>query len=50
MDLGVYLGLTECQARSQEKLDFHVNASVTAVKLGRLVSRRLSIFPEEPSA
>ena len=38
-----HLGLSQCQARSEEKLDFHLNASVAAVNLGRLVSERLSM-------
>jgi len=30
-----HAGLHHCQARSQEKIDFHVNLSMTAVNLGR---------------
>lgn len=41
-----HLGLSQCQARSEAKLDFHLNASVAAVNLGRLVSERLSISLE----
>ena len=42
-DAKQHLGLSHCQARSQAKLDFHLNASVAAVNLGRLVSERLSL-------
>lgn len=38
-----FTGLTQCQARDEAKLDFHLNMSVAAVNLGRLVSRRLSL-------
>lgn len=38
-----HAGLTQCQARSEEKLDFHLNMSVAAVNLGRLVSQHLSL-------
>jgi hypothetical protein len=40
-DAKQHLGLSQCQARDQAKLDFHLNASVAAVNLGRLVSERL---------
>ena len=40
------LGLSQCQARDEAKLDFHLNASVAAVNLGRLVSERLAISLE----
>ena len=42
-DAKQHLGLSQSQARSAEKLDFHLNASVAAVNLGRLVSERLSM-------
>ncbi len=42
-DAKQHLGLSQCQCRSQAGLDFHLNASVAAVNLGRLVSERLSI-------
>lgn len=42
-DAKQHLGLSQCQARLEEKLDFHLNASVAAVNLGRLVSERLSM-------
>ena len=42
-DAKQFTGLSECQARDEAKLDFHLNMSVAAVNLGRLVSRRLSL-------
>jgi hypothetical protein len=33
-------GLTDCQARSQAKLDFHCNATVSAVNLAKLEARQ----------
>jgi hypothetical protein len=45
-DAKQHLGLSQCQARDQAKLDFHLNASVAAVNLGRLVSERLSLSLE----
>ena len=42
-DAKQHLGLSQCQARDQAKLDFHLNASVAGVNLGRLASSRLSI-------
>lgn len=41
-DAKQHLGLTHCQAREEHKLDFHLNVSVAAVNLGRLVSQRTS--------
>lgn len=41
-DAKQHLGLTHCQARAEHKLDFHLNVSVAAVNLGRLVSQRTS--------
>lgn len=35
-DAKQFVGLTHCQARSQEKLDFHFNMSFAAVNLARL--------------
>ena len=35
-DAKQFTGLTDCQARSQAKLDFHFNASLTAVSLAKL--------------
>lgn len=34
-DAKQHLGLTHCQARSQEKIHFHLNASLTAVSLAK---------------
>lgn len=42
-DAKQHLGLSHCQARSQDKLDFHLNLSIAAVNLGRFVAERLSI-------
>ncbi|MGH7928126.1 MAG: transposase [Candidatus Binatia bacterium] len=42
-DAKQFAGLVHCQARDQEKLDFHLNMSMAAVNLGRLVSHRASI-------
>ena len=36
-----FAGLTDCQARSQTKLDFHFNASLSAVTLAKLQARQL---------
>lgn len=36
-------GLEHCQARSQEKIDFHLNMSFAAVNLGRLLCRRAGL-------
>ena len=33
-------GLSDCQARSQAKLDFHFNASLSAVTLAKLEARQ----------
>ena len=41
-DAKQHLGLTHCQARDQHKLDFHLNVTLAAVNLGRLVSERVS--------
>ncbi len=35
-----FTGLTDCQARSQTKLDFHFNASLSAVSLVKLEARQ----------
>ena len=35
-----FTGLTDCQARSQAKLDFHFNASLSAVNLAKLEARQ----------
>lgn len=36
-------GLHHCQARNQEKIDFHVNLSMTAVNLGRWKAERTGL-------
>lgn len=41
-DAKQHLGLAHCQARDEHKLDFHLNASIAAVNVGRLVGERLS--------
>ncbi len=38
-DAKQFLGLDQCQARSKNKLDFHFNASLTSVSIGKLISR-----------
>ena len=44
-DTKQHTGLTHCQARSQEKLDFHLNMSVAAVNLLRLLARKAGCSP-----
>jgi hypothetical protein len=39
-DAKQHAGLTHCQARSQEKLDFHLNMSVAAVNMLRLLAQK----------
>lgn len=39
-DAKQHAGLTHCQARSQEKLDFHLNASLATVGLLRLLTHK----------
>jgi hypothetical protein len=39
-DAKQFTGLTDCQARSQAKLTFHFNASMTAVPLAKLEARQ----------
>jgi hypothetical protein len=41
-DAKQFTGLTDCQARSQATLDFHFNASLTAVSLAKLEARQQS--------
>jgi hypothetical protein len=41
-DATQFTGLTDCQARSQATLDFHFNASLTAVSLAKLEARQQS--------
>ena len=39
-DAKQHAGLTHCQARSQEKIDFHLNASLATVGLLRLLTHQ----------
>jgi len=39
-DAKQHTGLTHCQARSQEKLDFHLNMSVATANLLRLLAQK----------
>lgn len=39
-DAKQFTGLSDCQARSQAKLDFHFNASLTAVTFAKLEARQ----------
>ena len=39
-DAKQFTGLTDCQARSQAQLDFHFNASLTALSLAKLEARQ----------
>lgn len=39
-DAKQHAGLTHCQARSQEKLDFHLNMSIAAVNMLRLLAQK----------
>jgi DDE superfamily endonuclease len=39
-DAKQFAGLTDCQARSQAKLNFHFNASLSAVTLAKLAARQ----------
>ena len=41
-DAKQFTGLTDCQARSQAKLNFHFNASLSAVTLAKLEARQRS--------
>ena len=44
-DAKQHSGLLHCQARSQEKLDFHLNMSVVAVNLLRLLAQKAECSP-----
>ena len=44
-DARQHTGLTHCQARSQEKLDFHLNMSVASVNLLRLLAQKAECSP-----
>ena len=39
-DAKQYTGLTHCQARDKEKLDFHFNTSLTSVNIAKAISRQ----------
>lgn len=39
-DAKQFTGLNECQARGEEKLDFHFNLTLSAVNLGRMLIRQ----------
>lgn len=39
-DAKQHTGLTHCQARDKEKLDFHFNASLTSVNIAKAISRQ----------
>jgi len=39
-DAKQHTGLTHCQARSEEKIDFHLNMSVAAVGVLRLLAKK----------
>ena len=40
-DAKQHTGLTHCQARSQEKIDFHLNMSIAGVNLLRLMAGKV---------
>lgn len=42
-DAKQHTGLGQCQARSEEKLDFHFNMSLTGVNVARLLSQRAGL-------
>ena len=44
-DAKQHTGLTHCQDRSQEKLDFHLNMSVASVNLLRLLAQKAECSP-----
>lgn len=35
-----FMGLTNCQARSEEKMYYHYNSSLTADNIGKVISRQ----------
>ena len=39
-DAKQFTGLTNCQARAEEKLHFHFNATLTAVNIGKGIARK----------
>jgi hypothetical protein len=47
-DAKQFTGLSDCQARTKAKLDFHFNASLSAVNIARLEARQQQIDSDEP--
>ncbi len=47
-DAKQFTGLSDCQARSKAKLDFHFNASLSAVNMARLEARQQQADSNEP--
>jgi hypothetical protein len=47
-DAKQFTGLSDCQARSKAKLDFHFNASLSAVNIAKLEERQQQGDSEEP--
>jgi hypothetical protein len=47
-DAKQYSGLTNCQARSENKLNFHFNAALTAVNLAKIEWLNTRKSPDEP--
>ena len=47
-DAKQFTGLSDCQARSKAKLDFHFNASMSAVNIARLEARQQQVDSDEP--
>lgn len=47
-DAKQFTGLSDCQARSKAKLDFHFNASLSAVNLAKLEARQQRGDTDEP--
>jgi DDE superfamily endonuclease len=47
-DAKQFTGLSDCQARSADKLRFHLNASLSAVSFAKLEARQSSDTPQAP--
>jgi hypothetical protein len=47
-DAKQFTGLSDCQARSKAKLDFHFNASLSAVNIAKLEARQQRGDTDEP--
>ena len=47
-DAKQFTGLSDCQARSKAKLDFHFNASLSAVTFAKLEARQQNGNPDQP--